>query len=183
MIPNKNFHKIDLSNYNNCLKVTKNIDIVIHLADIVAGINYVFNNEFFLFQQNLKINSNVLKASIKNNVKKYIYAGTACSYPLEKQQKRNTKPFKEEDAYPANPESSYGWSKLIGEYELELAVKSNLISGTTLRFHNVYGPPCELNPDLSQVIPALCRKIIEEESLIVWEVKAKKSISICIRCG
>ena len=48
LIPNKNFHKIDLSNYNNCLKVTKNIDIVIHLADIVAGINYVFNNEFFI---------------------------------------------------------------------------------------------------------------------------------------
>ena len=45
VIPDKNFYKVDLTNYDNCLRVTENIDIVIHLADVVAGINYVFANE------------------------------------------------------------------------------------------------------------------------------------------
>ena len=49
-------------------KVTKDINIVFHLADVVAGINYVFNNEFSLFQKNLSINSNVLRAAITNEV-------------------------------------------------------------------------------------------------------------------
>ena len=102
------FFNLDLRNYDNCVKVTQNIDCVIHLADIVAGINYVFDNEFTLFQSNLSINSNMLRAAIKNKVNKYLYVGTACSYPLEKQASINTIPLTEEEAYPANPESSYG---------------------------------------------------------------------------
>ena len=45
VIPNKNFHKVDLRDYKNCLKVTNKMDVVVHLADVVAGINYVFSNE------------------------------------------------------------------------------------------------------------------------------------------
>ena len=48
-----------------------NIDLVIHLADVVAGINYVFANEYSLFNKNISINTNILNASIKNGVKKY----------------------------------------------------------------------------------------------------------------
>ena len=81
----KNFKKLDLQNYGNCIEVTKNIDLVIHLADVVAGINYVFSNQYDLFNKNIIINSNILKASITNKVKNYIYVGTACSYPLELQ--------------------------------------------------------------------------------------------------
>ena len=87
----------------------------------------MFKNEFSLFQENLNINSNILKASIENKVDKITYVGTACSYPLEKQSKLNTIPLKEEEVYPANPESAYGWSKLIGEYEITLASKFGLI--------------------------------------------------------
>ncbi len=163
-----NFFNFDLRDYEKCLDITKEIDHVIHLADVVAGINYVFDNEFSLFQSNLKINSNVLKASIQNNVKKITYVGTACSYPLEMQAKLNITPLKEEDAYPANPESAYGWSKLIGEYEMNLANKYKLINSSVLRLHNVYGPPSELSHSKSQVIPALCRKLIKDEDFIVW---------------
>ena len=162
------FFNLDLRNYDNCIKVTQNIDCVIHLADIVAGINYVFGNEFTLFQSNLSINSNMLRAAIKNKVDKYLYVGTACSYPLEKQASINTIPLTEEEAYPANPESSYGWSKLIGEYELELAEKNDQIEASILRLHNVYGPNSELSHERSQVIPALCRKLILNEDFIVW---------------
>lgn len=164
----KNFYELDLSIYDNCLQITKGIDHVIHLADVVAGINYVFQNEFSLFQLNLNINSNILRASILNKVKKITYVGTACSYPLEKQSNLNTIPLKEEDVYPANPESSYGWSKLIGEYEISLASKYGLINSSILRLHNVYGTPSELSEKKSQVIPALCRKLILNEKYIIW---------------
>ena len=164
------FYNIDLTDYDNCLKVTKNINLVIHLADIVSGINFVFENEPFVFRQNILINSNILKASIQNHVDKILYVGTACSYPEEKQAHLDPVPFVENDAYPANPESSYGWSKLIGEYEIELASKYNLINSCILRLHNVYGPPCEIDPLKSQVIPAVCRKIIEtkDNHITVW---------------
>lgn len=167
---NSNFHKFDLQNYENCLKVTKNVDVVIHLADIVAGINFVFSNELFLFRANIVMNSNILDASITNNVKKYLYVGTACSYPAEMQAELNPPPFVEQDAYPASPESAYGWSKLMGEYECELAQKEGKIQTGILRLHNVYGPPCEMSPAKSQVIPALCRKAIKfpEEDFVVW---------------
>lgn len=170
VIPEKNFFKVDLRNYQSCLKVTKKMDIVIHLADVVAGINYVFSNESFLYRSNILINSNTLSASIINKVGKYIYAGTACSYPKSKQSKIDPPPFKEEDVYPAEPESAYGWSKLMGEYEAELAFKEGKINIEILRLHNVYGSPSELDPSVSQVIPALCRKAIEQKNseLVVW---------------
>ena len=164
VIPDKNFYQVDLRDYENCLKVTKDVNIVVHLADIVAGINYVFANESSVFRSNILINSNILRACITNKVEKYIYAGTACSYPKSKQTTLNPPPFREEDVYPAEPESAYGWSKLMGEYEAELAFNSNLINIEILRLHNVYGTPAELDPSKSQVIPALCKKAIEQKN-------------------
>ena len=166
----KNFFELDLTERANCLAVSHNIDTVYHLADIVAGINFVFANQVFLYRANILMNTYMLDAAVKNKVKNYIYVGTACSFPKEKQANLFPPPFKEEDVYPAEPESAYGWSKLMGEYEAELARQEGLIDVGILRFHNVYGPPCELNPEKSQVIPALCRKAVlyPEEPFTVW---------------
>jgi len=166
----KQFFHLDLRDYHNCLHCTRDMDLVIHLADIVAGINFVFDNQRFLYRANILINSNVLEAVLINKVKKYIYIGTACSYPAEKQNQIGAKPLKEEDVYPANPESAYGWSKLMGEYEAELASKESDVSVGILRLHNVYGSPCEITPERSQVIPALCRKAFNypNEKFVVW---------------
>jgi len=164
------FYRVDLRRSANCLAVSRDVDVVYHLADIVAGINYVFSNEFPLFRANILMNSHMLNAAVENGVKKYVYVGTACSYPKEKQASLHPPPFREEDAYPADPESSYGWSKLMGEYECGLAQRAGDIEIGLLRLHNVYGPPCELSPEKSQVIPALCRKAIRHpaEDFVVW---------------
>ncbi len=168
--PDRIFFQYDLRDYERCLEVTKGVDIVVHLADIVAGINFVFSNELFLFRANSQINSNILSAAIENRVEQFLYVGTACSYPQDKQASICTIPLRECDAYPANPESSYGWSKLMGEYECQLAEKEGKISVSILRLHNVYGPPCELSIERSQVIPALCRKAVlhPHEEFVVW---------------
>jgi len=166
----RNFYTVDLVSYENCLRAAEDHEIVYHLADVVAGINYVFSNQLSLFHSNILMNSNMLHASIKAGVKQYIYVGTACSYPAEKQNVLDPPPFKEEDVYPASPESSYGWSKLMGEYECELAQNEGLIDMGILRLHNVYGPKCEMAPERSQVIPALIRKAVNypKEKFVVW---------------
>jgi len=166
---NKNFIQVDLTDYDKCKEYIKNCDIVYHLADIVGGIDYVFSNEHFVFRENILINTNVLSACIENNIKNYIYVGTACSYPKELQSADYNiiTSLKEEQTYPANPESSYGWSKLMGEYEAELAQKSKKINVGLLRFHNVYGPGMSYT-DKPQVLPSLCRKIIKNEPYIVY---------------
>ena len=164
------FFEVDLVDYENCVTVARDQDVVVHLADIVAGINYVFGNQFSLFHRNVVMNSNMISAAIECGVPRYLYVGTACSYPAHMQQTLNPPPLREDDAYPANPESSYGWSKLMGEYECELCVAEGLIEVGILRLHNVYGPHCELSPERSQVIPSLIRKALRypEEEFVVW---------------
>jgi nucleoside-diphosphate-sugar epimerase len=166
----QNFFEIDLVNYEHCLKVVEGQDVIYHLADVVAGINYVFGNQFSLFNTNMLIDSNMLKAAITCKAPDYIYVGTACSYPADKQSVLNPPPFKEEDVYPALPESSYGWSKLMGELACELAQKESLLNIGLLRFHNVYGPHCVMDSEKSQVIPSLIRKAINfpNEEFLVW---------------
>lgn len=166
----RNFLEVDLVDYGNCERAADGQDVVYHLADVVAGINYVFGNQFSLFNTNLLIDSHMLRAAISKRVQSYIYVGTACSYPAERQSKLNPPPFKEDDVYPASPESSYGWSKLMGELGCDLVRKERLMDVGVLRLHNVYGPHCEMSPEKSQVIPSLIRKAIRhpEEEFVVW---------------
>lgn len=162
----------DLTDYSICLKYIKDVNIVYHFAEIVCSIDYAYNNQSYIYRQNILINSNVLSACLHNHIKNYIYLGTACSYPKEKQLKKELNFFSEEDVYPLSPETSYGMSKYLGEYEAELVLKEkeNCINIGILRLHNVYGPYCsyDINP---QVIPAMIQKVIlnkEGTDINVW---------------
>lgn len=168
---NYRFLNIDLTLPNACDNIMLEMDYVIHLADIVAGINYVFSHEAELFRANILINSNVLYSARKfgKKLKGFIYAGTACSFPLTRQNSLEVIPLVETELYPAMPESAYGWSKLIGQYETDLFEKETGIPTCSLMFHNAYGYPCDFG-ERSQVIPSLIRKAIEspEKPFIVW---------------
>jgi|TARA_B100000809_G_C15029340_1_gene491340 nucleoside-diphosphate-sugar epimerase len=165
-----NFKEWDLRDYENAEKAVDGIEIVFHLADIVAGITYVFDNQPDVWRGNVMINSNVFTASHKAKVDRLIYVGAACAYPHEKQNDPLSPLFKENDMYPAHPESAYGWGKLMGEYECELFSKSGMLNTGILRLHNVYGPNSDLSVERSQVIPATIRKAIlyPEEQFLVW---------------
>jgi nucleoside-diphosphate-sugar epimerase len=167
--PNVTFIEKDLTDYSVCLEHIKNVDIVYHLAEIVSGVDFAFNNQSFIYRQNIIINSNVISACVENNIKKYIYVGTACSYPKENQHKQGLNYFKEEDIHPLTPETSYGMSKYLGEYEAELIAKEHNIDIGILRLHNVYGPYCSYDDKTSQVIPSLIKKsLATEKYLEVW---------------
>lgn len=166
----KKFHLADLTDYGKCLELIRDADYVFHLADIVAGINFVFANEEFVFRQNLLINTNTISACSINGIENCIYVGTACSYPKHLQMQDGIVRLREEQAYPAEPESAYGWSKLMGEYEAELVARSNRINVGLLRLHNVYGPGSVFDRERSQVIPSLVRKAVNypNEEFVVW---------------
>ena len=156
------FFNIDLSETGLIDKLLEGIDYVVHLADIVAGIGYVFNNEGAIFRQNLLINSNVIHSCRKQKtLKGFLYVGTACSFPKHLQKGVDATPLKEEDQFPAAPESAYGWSKLMGEYEASLMEKETGIPVSILVLHNVYGTPCDFSEEKGQVIPSLVRKAIK----------------------
>jgi len=165
------FSKLDLSKSDVADSLISEVDYVIHLADIVAGIDYVFNNQGLLFQKNVSINSNTIASArkFKHSLKGFIYVGTACSFPLTRQNSFDVIPLREEELYPAHPESAYGWSKLMGQYETELLEMETGIPTCSVMFHNVYGSPCDFG-ERSQVIPALMRKAIRypKEEFIVW---------------
>lgn len=165
-----NFHKGDLSVPSACDHLMQGVDYIYHLADVVAGVDYVFNNQGSVFRQNMLINSNVIAAARKHRIKGFIYVGTACSFPAELQSGVEARPLKEEDQYPASPESAYGWSKLMGEYEALLMEQEAGTAVSVLTLHNVYGSPCDFGVEKSQVIPSLVRKAIRypDEPFVVW---------------
>lgn len=168
------FFNIDLAVQENVdeLIASSKFEYVVHLADIVAGIDYVFGNQGDLFRQNNLINTNVFSAvrkAGKAKIKGLIYVGTACSFPLTRQNSLDVIPLRDDELYPALPESAYGWSKLMGQLEIGFLEKETGIPCCTLMFHNVYGSPCDFGAR-SQVIPALIRKAINypAEPFHVW---------------
>ncbi|MDE6749525.1 MAG: NAD-dependent epimerase/dehydratase family protein [Lachnospiraceae bacterium] len=166
------FFNYDLSQPNVADEIVENVDYVVHLADIVAGIDYVFSNQGDLFRQNNLINTNLfhsVRKAGKDKIKGLLYVGTACSFPLTRQNSLEVIPLKEEELFPALPESAYGWSKLMGQLEVGFIEKECGIPCCTLMFHNVYGSPCDYG-ERSQVIPALIRKAVNypDEPFNVW---------------
>lgn len=167
------FHKIDLADYTEMPRVVKifaQCGTVIHLADIVAGIGYVFNNQYEIFRVNNLINTNTFKACVDAEVGKVLYAGTACSFPKQLQLSLDSV-LREELLFPAEPESAYGWSKLVGSLELQYMAAAHGTKATTLILHNVYGPNCDIDPKRSQVIPSIIRRMVELDeggTLTVW---------------
>lgn len=163
----------DLSSFGDWVREFAEVDCVYHLADIVAGIGYVFSNEGYIFRRNLLINANVATAVEMMRVRRYVYVGTACSFPLELQTGVDAPPLREENQYPANPESAYGWSKLMGELDARYLAQVGGIQSVVLVLHNVYGTPCEYDSERAQVLPALCARALEavargERELVVW---------------
>jgi nucleoside-diphosphate-sugar epimerase len=164
------FITMDLSKPGSLDNWLNEADILIHLADVVGGVNYVFDNQLAVFNQNLLINTNVINAISMGNhrLKKIIYVGTACSFPKFLQNDVNPWPLVETDLYPAHPESGYGWSKLMGNIGFQMLAELTGIQTITLMLHNVYGRYCDYSK-APQVIPALISKAIQDPTkLDVW---------------
>jgi GDP-D-mannose 3', 5'-epimerase len=168
--PNFTFRHADIISDQDWFAQMEPDSILIHTADIVAGIGFVFSNEWSVFQKNILINTQVARVVNRMRPRQLIYLGTACSYPQGLQRSVSDSVLTESAKFPADPESGYGWSKLIGEIEFALAVKGTTTQLTVLDLHNVYGWPCVYNDNTAQVIPSLIYKALKsiDGKLTVW---------------
>lgn len=168
--PHFSFRHADIAADRNWAADLGHEDSIVHTADIVAGIGFVFQNEWTVFQKNLLINTEIARIVHFQQPARLLYLGTACSYPQGLQRSTEGSVLREELKYPADPESGYGWSKLMGDLEFHLAVKGGRTRLTVLDLHNVYGWPCIYRDSTAQVIPALVMKALAstDGSLTVW---------------
>ena len=167
----KNF-SLDLKEYENCLKVTEGVDYIYNMACNMGGMGFIENNKAECMLSVL-INTNFLRASIKNNVKRYFFSSSACVYNASKQKVSFVEGLKEDDAYPADPEDGYGWEKLFSERMCRHFTEDFGLETRVLRYHNVYGPEGTYDGGREKAPAAICRKIatakIEKlKSIDVW---------------
>jgi len=162
-VSNKNQNmSLDLKDLKNCIMVTENVDYVINLACNMGGMGFIESNKAECMLSVL-INTNLLRASLKNKVKKFLFSSSACVYNADKQKKNFVDGLKEEDAYPAMPEDGYGWEKLFSERMCRHFNEDYGLEVRLARFHNVYGPEGTFDGGREKAPAALCRKIIESK--------------------
>jgi nucleoside-diphosphate-sugar epimerase len=149
------------------------IDEVYQLAADMGGAGYIFtgNNDANVMHNSALINLNVVHECVKKNVKKVFYSSSACMYPEHNQLDPNNPNCEESSAYPANPDSEYGWEKLFSE-RLFLAFNRNYgLDVRIARFHNIFGPQGTWIGGKEKAPAAMCRKASETlggQTLEVW---------------
>lgn len=151
--------KYDLRNYESCVRAFKKADIIIHLAANVGGIGYNRSNPADLFDDNILIGTNSLRAARVCGAKKFVAVGTICSYP-----KFTPLPFKESDlwkGYPEETNAPYGMAKKMLIVQAKAYYEQYGFNSINLLQVNLYGPGDNFDPKSSHVIPALIRKFIE----------------------
>jgi GDP-D-mannose 3', 5'-epimerase len=146
-------------------------DEVYQLAADMGGAGYIFTgeNDANVMHNSALVNLNVAHEATKKSVKRIFYSSSACMYPEHNQLDPNNPNCEESSAYPANPDSEYGWEKLFSE-RLFLAFNRNYkLDVRVARFHNIFGPMGTWNGGKEKAPAAMCRKAAESNSEIeVW---------------
>ena len=160
-------------------KMIGSFDEIYQFAADMGGAGFVFTgeNDADIMHNSVSINLNVLEEqrklneSYEVNKTKIFYSGSACMYPEHNQLDPNNPDCREESAYPADPDSEYGWEKLFSE-RLYLAYNHNYnIPVRIARYHNIYGPEGTWNGGREKAPAAICRKVAYAEdggTIEVW---------------
>ena len=140
-------------------------DEVYQLAADMGGAGYVFtgNNDADIMHNSAMINLNMLEACYKRNTKNIFYSSSACIYPEYNQLDPDNPNCAEDSAYPAKPDSEYGWEKLFSE-RLYLSYHRNFgMEIRIARYHNIFGPEGTWTGGKEKAPAAICRKIAMTE--------------------
>lgn len=141
--------------------VDQNFDEVYQLAADMGGAGYIFTgeNDADIMHNSALVNLNVLEACHKRNIKNVYYSSSACMYPEHNQLDPENPNCAEHSAYPANPDSEYGWEKLFSE-RLYLAFNRNYGMNCRIgRYHNIFGPLGTWTGGKEKAPAAMCRKV------------------------
>ena len=147
-------------------KVVNGVDEVYQLAADMGGAGYIFTgyHDADVMHNSAICNLNVLEAMRQNGIKKVFYSSSACMYPEHNQLDPHNPKCSEDSAYPAAPDSEYGWEKLFSE-RLYLAYYRNYKMEVRIaRFHNIFGPQGTWTGGKEKAPAAVCRKVAESEN-------------------
>lgn len=164
------FHIRDLRKKESFDIITSDCDMIYQLAADMGGAGYIFvgDNDSDIIHNSALINLNTVERMREVGIKNVFFSSSACIYPAYNQVDINNPTTAEDTAYPADPDSDYGFEKLFSE-RVYLAHSRNYGFNVTIaRLHNVFGPLSCYDNGKEKVPAALCRKIIESDSIEVW---------------
>jgi nucleoside-diphosphate-sugar epimerase len=154
----------DLREPGNCrMVVDRRFDEVYQLAADMGGAGFIFTgeNDADIMHNSAMINLNMVEACRNRNIRRVFYSSSACMYPAHNQTDPDAPVTREDSAYPADPDSEYGWEKLFSE-RLYLAANRNYgMECRIARYHNIFGPEGTWAGGREKAPAALCRKIAE----------------------
>jgi GDP-D-mannose 3',5'-epimerase len=155
------------------LVIEEGVDEVYQLAADMGGALYIFTgeNDANLMHNSATINLNVARECVKKKVGKVFYSSSACMYPEHNQLDPNNPNCEESSAYPANPDSEYGWEKLFSERVFLAYHRNYNLNVRIARFHNIFGPQGTWRGGREKSPAAMCRKVAESangDSIEVW---------------
>lgn len=141
-------------------------DEVYQLAADMGGAGYIFTGEHDadVMHNSATINLNIAHLAVKNNVKKLFFSSSACIYPEHTQLDEHNPNCAEEAAYPAAPDSEYGWEKIFSERMFMAYRKNYGLNAKIARFHNIFGPEGTWRGGKEKAPAAICRKVAEAKS-------------------
>ena len=164
----------DLRDQQNCNKVLDQyFDEVYQLAADMGGAGYIFtgDNDADVMHNSGLININIVERAVKHKVGKIFYSSSACIYPEFNQTDPDNPNCAEESAYPAQPDSEYGWEKLFSERLFFSFHRNYKLDVRVARFHNIFGPEGTWTGGKEKAPAAMCRKVAEApngDSIEVW---------------
>ena len=166
------FYQSDLREQSNVRKlITSDIDTIYQLAADMGGAGYIFtgDNDADIMHNSAMINLNIAEEMVKKGVKNVFYTSSACMYPSHNQEDPDNPLLSEESAYPANPDSEYGWEKLFSERLYMSFARNHGLRARIARLHNVFGPQGSWNNGKEKAPAALCRKVAQSTGTVeVW---------------
>ena len=154
----------DLRDPALCEKVVdQNMDEIYQLAADMGGAGFVFvgDNDSAIMHNSALINLNIAEESHKKSVGKVFYSSSACIYPERNQLDPDNPNCAEDSAYPADPDSEYGWEKLFSERLYMSYVRNRGMEIHIARFHNIFGPEGSWTDGREKAPAAMCRKVAE----------------------
>ena len=143
--------------------IDRPFDNVYQLAADMGGAGFIFtgDNDAEIMHNSALINLNIVEACVKAQIKRIFYSSSACMYPEFNQTDPSNPKCSEDSAYPAQPDSEYGWEKLFSE-RFYLAAKRNYgLKVRIARFHNIFGPEGTWEGGREKAPAAFCRKVAE----------------------
>ena len=170
--PADEFHIVDLREQSLVRQlINPGIDTIYQLAADMGGAGFVFtgDNDADIMHNSALINLNIVEAMVQHSVKNVFYTSSACIYPQEIQEHTQDPGLQEHTAYPANPDSEYGWEKLFSERLYLAWARNHGLRTRIARLHNVFGPLGAWNNGREKSPAALCRKVaVSTDFVEVW---------------